>query len=60
MYERTMAASHADFTDNDSGLVINPKWSHIGTSPDGLVDCTYCGEGVMEIKCPFCHRNDGI
>ena len=40
--------------------MIHPKWSHISASPDGLVDCTCCGEGVVEIKCPFCHRNDGI
>lgn len=61
-YMRAMTESHmhVDFTVADSGFVINPKWPHIGASPDGLVDCACCGEGVVEIKCPFCHRNDGI
>ena len=25
----------------------------MGESPDGLVNCSYCGSGVVEIKCPY-------
>ena len=30
------------------GLVINPRWSWLGCSPDGLLD-----ERTIEIKCPY-------
>ncbi len=55
-----MMAKHAGFEVSDSGLVINPTWSHIRASPDGLVKCNCCTPGVVEIKCPFCHKNDTI
>ena len=28
--------------------------SFIGASPDGLVECSCCGKGLLEIKCPYC------
>ena len=44
----------------DAGLVLNPKWPHIGASPDGAISCSCCGRGVVEIKCPYCRRSDDI
>ena len=32
-----MVHKHNRFEVNDSGLVINPAWCHIGASPDGVV-----------------------
>ena len=32
--------------------MINPQHS-----PDGLVHCTCCGEGVLEVKCPQCIKD---
>ena len=29
-------------------------------SPDGAVKCDCCTNGVVEIKCPYCHKNDSI
>jgi hypothetical protein len=29
----------------------------LGASPDALVRCHCCGEGVVEVKCPYCARN---
>ena len=55
-----MIRKHNGFEVSDSGLVINPAWGHIGASPDGTVKCNCCTNGVVEIKCPFCHRNDTI
>ena len=40
-----------------SGLVVNPIYSHLGTSPDGRVDCARCDSGVIEIKYPYKHRH---
>ena len=39
----------------DSGLVINSQWSYIGASSDRFINCTFCGKGALEIKCPFKH-----
>ena len=52
--------THTEFRVSDSGLVINPQWPCFGASPDGIVSCKCCGRGVLEIKCPYCHRNKAI
>ena len=53
IYCRINYRSHDNFQVLDSGLVINPQWPFIGASPDGLIDCSCCGRGVLEIKCPY-------
>ena len=60
LYYKQTTLNHVDFEIADSGLVINPKWPYIGASPDGSVKCKCCGGGVLEIKCPYCHRKDTI
>ena len=52
-YEEMQQGSHRDFHCYLSGLVINPKYPHMGASPDGRVDCTCCGRGVLEINAPI-------
>ena len=52
-YFTSIAADHSDLTVSDSGLVIHPQYPHLGASPDGLVNCSCCGSGVIEVKCPF-------
>lgn len=52
-YLSVASGNHQNFEVNDSGLVINPAYPHLGASPDGCVKCTCCGFGVLEIKCPF-------
>jgi len=32
----------------------------MAVSPDGMIDCSCCGKGVFEIKCPFSHQNATI
>jgi len=39
-----------------SGLVIHRNHPYIGPSPDGFVQCSCCGYGVLEIKCLYCIR----
>jgi len=41
-------------------IVINPGWPFIGASPNGIVECSCCGRKVLEIKCPYCHRDSSI
>ena len=47
---------HNNFSFNPAGLHVNPKYPHLGASPDGLISCSCCGEGLIEIKCPYKHR----
>ena len=39
------------------GLFIDPNFPFLGASPDGLIKCKCCGEGLVEIKCSFVHKN---
>ena len=43
-----------------SGFVINPSQPHLGASPDELVSCDCCGQGVLEIKCPYSHCSNTL
>jgi hypothetical protein len=44
----------------DSGFHINPAHPYISETPDALINCTCCGEGVLEIKCPYCRKDQSI
>ena len=43
-----------------TGLHINPQYLHPGASPDGLIPCACCGDGLLEIKCPYSKRNEDL
>ena len=60
MYLSATKLKHSELSVTDSGLVINPKWPHIGASPDGIISCSCHGIGVLEIKCPYCQRGTDI
>jgi hypothetical protein len=51
-YKQVMRKHHDDFQVKLSGLVIRRDALHLGASPDGIVSCSCCGSGVLEIKCP--------
>ena len=57
---KSQMQNHNDLMVADSGLVINPQWPFIAATPDGIIDCKCCGKGVLEIKCPYSHCNEGI
>lgn len=59
-YRKEQESSHHNFKCAKSGLVLNPKYPHLGASPDAVVSCDCCGEGCVEIKCPFCIRDKQI
>ena len=39
------------------GLFVDTQHPHLGATPDGFVSCACCGEGLLEIKCPYSHRS---
>lgn len=42
------------------GFTIHSDFPHFGATPDGLLSCNCCGEGVLEIKCPFLCREQAF
>lgn len=57
-YLEAMHSSHIDLEFSAAGLFVNPDFPHLGASPDGIIDCQCCGEGLLEIKCPFKYRDE--
>ena len=47
-----MKVHQTNFTVSSSGLVLNPKWPHLGASPNGIVNRSCCGRGVLEGNAP--------
>ena len=56
MYAKNHGQQHSHVRIFDTGLHVNPKFAHLGASPDALVDCQECGQGCIEIKCPYTCR----
>jgi len=36
-----------------AGLFVDSEKPYLGASPDGIIECTCCGRGSLEVKCPF-------
>ena len=59
-YMETMTPKHTDLAVSTCGLFIDPSHPFLGASPDGLMSCTCCGVGILEIKCPYRCRDKTI
>ena len=57
MHIKEMKKSHKHFKVVESGFFINLDFPFVGASPDGLVECSCHGKGLLEIKCPWTYRN---
>lgn len=55
-YSKEVNKTHQNVKISLCGFVIQPDEPHLGASPDGKVVCSCCGEGVLEIKCPYKYR----
>lgn len=51
---------HDSLSVEEVGLVLNPKFPHLGASPDGIVHCKCCPPSTLEIKCPLKYANMSI
>ena len=51
------AKHHAKLVVTTSSSVISPKFTFLGASPDGVVNCECHGCGLLEIKCSCKYRN---
>ncbi|KAH7959762.1 hypothetical protein HPB49_013685 [Dermacentor silvarum] len=52
-YVAEASSQHKEFVCNKSGLHISSHEPHMAASPDGLISCACCQDGVLEIKCPY-------
>jgi hypothetical protein len=48
---------HKHLKVKQTGLLIDKERLYLGASADGLVNCDCCESRVLEIKCPFKHKN---
>ena len=49
-FKQKVSPSHTSFELKFTGLHVNPKFPHLGASPDGLVSCECCGEDFLSIR----------
>lgn len=42
----------------DMGVHVSTQYPYLGASVDGLISCSVCGVGVLEIKCPYGRKQD--
>lgn len=47
-----MRSLHSNFTMQKIGLLINKDFAFIAATPDSVVSCNCCEEGICEVKCP--------
>ena len=48
-----MKKSHVHFEVQKAGLLISTKYPFLGATPNGIVSCSCCRTGLLEIKCPY-------
>ena len=51
---------HDDVNVMTSGFFVSISKHFIGASPDALVDCKCCGQGILEVKCPLCAEHSTL
>ena len=48
-YER-MEHNHSDFCCQESGLRIHEEYQFLAATPDGIIECECCGQGVLGLS----------
>eukprot|EP00117_Sycon_ciliatum_P019190 scpid45373/ scgid17476/ PHD finger protein ING1; Protein INHIBITOR OF GROWTH 1 len=59
-YSEHASATHQKVEVLPSGFVIHPDYPYLGATPDSLVQCSCCGNGVVEVKCPYGCRDSSL
>lgn len=52
-YISRMKTLHKNLTVALTGLIVSTQESILAATPDGLIHCDCCGDGCLEIKCPY-------
>lgn len=56
-YQQLTKELHHDVEFHQAGLLISQEYVFLGATPDLLVKCSCCGEGTVEVKCPWTVRD---
>ena len=59
-YYKKQKIQHTGVKFENCGFFISKSHPFIGASPDLLVSCNCCGDGVVECKCPYSKRDADI
>ena len=57
LYSSNQSKCHSESKVDLTGLWISSSHPYIAASPDGFVSCSCCGDGLLEIKCPWTKRH---
>ena len=60
LYKERMQGKHNKLNIMPAGFVVSTKNPIFGASPDSFLDCTCCGKGVLEVKCPYCAQSSSL
>ncbi|XP_052245711.1 uncharacterized protein LOC127854658 [Dreissena polymorpha] len=60
LYTKHLQSQHTNFDCVQSGFMVYETCPFFGASADGVISCSCCGTGILEIKCPFKHRGATI
>lgn len=52
-YVHLMERKHQGFKYRECGLFVDGERPYLGASPDLIVSCDCCGQGLAEFKCPY-------
>lgn len=53
VYMSSYRKNHKDVIFSECGLFLDCNDIYLGASPDLLVKCSCCGDGLLEVKCPI-------
>ena len=59
-YCNNMTVIHTEVNFQKCGLFLSTDYPFLGATPDLLVNCLCCGDGCVEVKCPFKHKDSFI
>jgi len=57
-YTQLSKLFHREFEIQENGLFLNVEYPYVGASPDGLVTCLCCSDGICEIKVNYGYDSD--
>lgn len=52
-YKAKAVQQHRDFRLRKTGVFLCVEYPHLAASPDSFVSCACCGDGIVEVKCPY-------
>lgn len=60
IYKKVASKEHKNLTVRDCGLFVDEVFPVFAASPDGVRNCLCHGEGLVEIKCSYKHRDVNV